>query len=118
MAEEMDSVVLAVAVAADGVLCPECGNPLPVGINAFCDCCGAPLFAAFYNLPHFISRPESVAARVMALEEPWRTRFLEYIGSVRNSRKPESVEELTACLAEDPALCNHIRLLLCAWTKR
>jgi hypothetical protein len=34
-----------VAVSADEeVCCPKCGNRLPVGLNAFCDWCGHPLF--------------------------------------------------------------------------
>ncbi len=67
----------------------------------------------------FTSNPKSVAARVFALDEPWRGNFLAYIAAQmgRNGNEP-SEEELAAWLAEDPVLCRHVRLLLYVWTKR
>jgi predicted amidophosphoribosyltransferase len=41
----MMKMSIVVAVAADEeVCCPKCGNRLPVGLNAFCDWCGYPLW--------------------------------------------------------------------------
>jgi len=39
----MPFVVVAVATDEE-VCCPKCSNRLPVGLNAFCDRCGYPLF--------------------------------------------------------------------------
>jgi NMD protein affecting ribosome stability and mRNA decay len=34
-----------IAVTSDEeIRCPKCGTPLPIGISAFCDWCGYPLY--------------------------------------------------------------------------
>lgn len=52
-----EALALAVAVeAGKDVRCPECGNALPPGLNAFCDACGASLAAALRRQPPAASR--------------------------------------------------------------
>ena len=66
-----------------------------------------------------ISRAAAVTDRVYALDEPWRTRFLQLIASyaqIRPSGGAPTRDDVLGWLG-DERLNEQIRLMLRAWTR-
>jgi hypothetical protein len=110
-----------ISVPVDEVICcPACGNRLPVGPSAFCDNCGAPLAAALFAGAgrSECAGPDEVASRILNLSPFWRERFLEFIAE-EAGRDGAGVgeDEMRSILAENPALCDRVEVILDAWER-
>jgi hypothetical protein len=67
-----------------------------------------------------MSRAVSVTERVYALDEPWRSRFLQLIAShaqLRRTETPPTRADVLVWLS-DEHLNEQIRLMLHTWTHR
>ncbi len=67
-----------------------------------------------------ISQAAWVTERVYALDEPWRSRFLELIASYAQIKQPDTApsrDEVVGWLG-DEHLNEQIRLMLHTWTHR
>lgn len=64
-------------------------------------------------------RAESLAARLFALEEPWRSRFLELIAAHAEISSPADLtEDVVADWLRNQSLYKQVRLMLRTWTNK